>query len=95
MQTVSSRRWQLLRFRIQYEVILWSASKTKAGLGPVHTNLAIFETAFFLHESGIRPQETNRSTIQKGILLNPAFPPPPFQRQVWDPLHTNQCKKYI
>ena len=41
-----------------------------AGLGPVHTNLAIFETAFVLHESVIRPRETSRSTIQKGILLN-------------------------
>ena len=45
-----------------------------AGLGPVHTNLAIFETAFFLHESATRPQETSRSTIQKGILLK--LPPP-------------------
>ena len=51
-----------------------------AGLGPVHTNLAIFETAFFLHESAIRPQETSRSTIQKGILFTPL--PPPLQRQV-------------
>ena len=48
-----------------------------SGLGPVHTNLAIFETAFFLHESAIRPQETSNSTIQKGILLKP-----PLQRQV-------------
>ena len=48
-----------------------------AGLGPVHTNLAIFETAFFLHESAIRPQEANKSVIRKGILLNP-----PLQGQV-------------
>ena len=48
-----------------------------AGLGPVHTNLAIFENAFFLHESAIRPQETSKSAIRKGILLKP-----PLQRQV-------------
>ena len=43
-----------------------------AGLGPVHTNPAIFETAiFFLQESTIRPQETSKSAIQKGILLKP------------------------
>ena len=36
-----------------------------AGLGPVHTNPAIFETAFFLHESAVRPQETSKSAIQK------------------------------
>ena len=49
-----------------------------AGLGPVHTNPAIFETAFFfLHESAIRPQETSKSAIQNGILLKP-----PHQRQV-------------
>ena len=42
-----------------------------ASLGPVHTNLAIFETPFFLHKSAIRSQETSRSTIQEGILLKP------------------------
>ena len=42
-----------------------------AGLGPVHTNPAIFETAFFFHESTIRLQETSKSAIQKGILLKP------------------------
>ena len=55
-----------------------------AGLGPVHTNPAIFETAFFLHESAIRPQETSKSAIQKGILLKrpPAetgLRPPPHE----------------
>ena len=55
-----------------------------AGLGPVHTNLAIFETAFFLHESAIHPQETSKSTIQKGILVTPPPPetglrPPPHE----------------
>ena len=47
-----------------------------AGLGPVRTNPAIFETAFFLHESVIRPQETIKSAIRKDILLTP---PPPIQ----------------
>ena len=42
-----------------------------ASLGPVHTNLAIFETPFFLHKSAIRSQETSKSTIQEGILLKP------------------------
>ena len=51
---------------------------------PVHTNPAIFETAFFLHESAIRPQETSKSAIQKGILLKrpPAetgLRPPPHE----------------
>ena len=55
-----------------------------AGLGPVYTNPAIFETAFFLHESAIRPQETSKSAIQKGILLKrpPAetgLRPPPHE----------------
>ena len=56
-----------------------------AGLGPVHTNPAIFETAiFFLQESTIRPQETSKSAIQKGILLKrpPAetgLRPPPHE----------------
>ena len=42
-----------------------------SGLGPVHTNLDIFETALFLHESAIRPQETSKSAVRKGILLKP------------------------
>ena len=55
-----------------------------ASLGPVHTNLAIFETPFFLHKSAIRSQETSRSTIQEGILLKPPPPetglrPPPHE----------------
>ena len=55
-----------------------------ASLGPVHKNPAIFETAFFLHESTIRPQETSKSAIQKGILLKrpPAetgLRPPPHE----------------
>ena len=55
-----------------------------AGLGPVYTNPAIFETAFFLHESAIRPQETSKSAIQKVILLKrpPAetgLRPPPHE----------------
>ena len=56
-----------------------------AGLGPVHTNPAIFETAFFLHESAIRPQETIKSAIRKDILLKPPLQletglrPPPHE----------------
>ena len=45
-----------------------------AGLGPVRTNPAIFETAFFLHESAIRPQETIKSAIRKDVLLKPPHP---------------------
>ena len=56
-----------------------------AGLGPVRTNPAIFETAFFLHESAIRPQETIKSAIRKDILLKPPLQletglrPPPHE----------------
>ena len=60
-----------------------------AGLGPVRTNPAIFETAFFLHESAIRPQETIKSAIRKDILLKP-----PIQLETGlRPLQTNQGKK--
>ena len=51
-----------------------------SGLGPVRTNLDIFETAFFfLHESAIRPQETSKSAVRKGILLKP------LSKQVYEP----------
>ena len=52
---------------------------------PVHKNPAIFETAFFLHESAIRPQETIKSAIRKDILLKPPLQletglrPPPHE----------------
>ena len=63
-----------------------------AGLGPVHTNPAIFETAFFLHESAIRPQETIKSAIRKDILLKP---PPPARDRFKTPSTRIRAKKYI
>ena len=53
-------------YKLRKETLPPSQNKLK---GQVHTNPKIFETAYFLHESGFCPHETSESRDRNGILL--------------------------
>ena len=73
--------------RIQYEVILWSASTINRRFRPRPHESRYFWNRIFLHESDIRPQETIKSAIRKDILLKPPLKletglrPPPHESE--------------
>ena len=65
--------------RIQYYVNLWSAPTTNLRFRPRPHESWYFWNRTFLHESAIRPQETSKSAVRKGILLKP------LSKQVYEP----------
>ena len=66
--------------RIQYYVNLWSAPTTNLRFRPRPHESWYFLNRTFLHESAIRPQETSKSAVRKGILLKP------LSKQVYQPM---------
>ena len=66
--------------RIQYYVNLWSASTTNLRFRSRPHESWYFLNRTFLHESAIRPQETSKSAVRKGILLKP------LSKQVYEPM---------